>query len=173
MNLNSSAVKAGLLKDDILLQINDADLNTTSDFYEQINKYRPGDRIRIKFHRRGETREISILLTNYLNTTEYITVRNDKLLKDLGIEIRDLHTGEKARIKAQGVIVISVSKGSIIDQTNMEPGFIIEKINNIEVSNATEFISLLKNMSDKVILEGFYERYAGQFPYSFDLPPKK
>ncbi len=172
VNLNSSAAKVGLLKDDILMELNGAKLNSAADFYEQINKYRPGDKIRIVYNRQSVPREVFITLTNYLNTTDYISIRSDKTLRDLGIEIRDLHEAEILRTKSKGVMVISVSRESIIDRTNMEPGFIIESINGLRVESATELMAILKNTSGEIVFEGFYERYAGQFPYTFQMPEK-
>ena len=110
-----------------------------------------------------------LTLRNHLNTTDYISVRTDKILRDLGIEIRDLNSIEKDRLKVNGIMVISVSKGSTLSGTNMEPGFIVEKFNDITISNSQEFIALLKNTKDSVVLNGFYERYPGQYPYAFSV----
>ncbi len=173
LNLNSPAAKAGLQKNDILIEINGVELNSTSDFYEQINKYRPGDEIRLTYHRKKIKNIVPITLTNYLNTTEFITIRNDKILRDLGIEVRDLNEIEKKRIQVDGVVVVSVSRESIVDKTNMEPGFIIERMNGQSIKDAADLIVKLKSAENEVILEGFYERYAGQFPYAFNMPSDK
>jgi len=66
-------------------------------------------------------------------------------------------------------MIISVSKGSIIHKTNMEPGYIVEYMNDIRVKNVQEFISLLKNGEEEITLRGFYERYPDVYPYSFEL----
>ena len=167
INLNSAAALAGLKKKDVILAIQENPINSTSEFYEEINNYRPGDEIKVRYFRKGNTYSTDVVLRNYLNTTDYITVRNDKILRDLGIEIRDLNSKEKERLNTEGVMVISVSKGSTVDDTNMEPGYIVEYFNTIRIKNTREFISLLKNTEGQVTLKGFYERYPGVHPYSF------
>ena len=170
VNLNSAAADAGFKRRDVITALENISVNSSSQFYEVLNKFRPGDRINITFFRGGKRNSANIVLRNYLNTTDYITVRNDKILRDIGIEIRDLNSIEKSRINTEGIMVISVSKGSTIDKTKMEPGFIVEYFNDIRVKNAQEFLSLLKNTDNEITLQGFYERYPGVFPYSFYIP---
>ena len=167
INLNSAAAVAGLKKKDVVLEIQGNPINSTSEFYEEINNYRPGDKVSVTFFRKGNIHATTVELRNYLNTTDYITVRNDKILRDLGIEIRDLNSKEKDRLNTEGVMVISVSKGSKVDETNMEPGYIVEYFNTIRIKNTREFISLLKSNEGAITLKGFYERYPGVHPYSF------
>jgi len=169
VNLNSAAAIAGLRRNDVVVGIQNTDILSTSEFYEEINQYRPGDDIKVEYIRKGAKKSTMLTLRNHLNTTDYIAVHKEKILSDLGIEIRDLNSIESKRLKAEGVMIISVSKGSTIYQTNMEPGFIVETFNNIPITNSQEFISLLKNTDANVELKGFYERYPGKFPYSFIL----
>ncbi|MCL4114885.1 UNVERIFIED_CONTAM: hypothetical protein GTU68_036708, partial [Idotea baltica] len=169
INLNSAASDAGLRKGDVIVNISGNKIQSAPSFYESINKYRPGDEITISYYRNEKISTCTLTLRNLLNTTDYVSVRKDKILRDLGIEIRDLNSIEKERVKSNGIMIISVSNGSVISQTNMEPGFIVESFNDIPISNSQEFIALIKNTADSVILRGFYERYPGQYPYSFNL----
>lgn len=169
INLNSAAADAGIKKNDVITEVGNQDVNSSSEFYEALNRYRPGDVVSVTYHRRAKSYTTNITLRNYLNTTDFITVRNDKILRDIGIEIRDLNSIEKNRIKSDGVIIVSVTKGSMIAQTNMEPGFIVEHFNDIKIKNTQEFISLLKNTKEEVTLRGFYERYPDVYPYTFDM----
>ncbi len=171
INLNSAAAEAGFKKQDVITTLDKQTVNSSSEFYEELNRFRPGDEILIEYYRKGKFYNASLILRNYLNTTDYITVLNDKILRDLGMEIRDLNSIEKSRNKTEGVMVISVSKGSTIDKTKMEPGYIVEYFNNVKIKNAQEFLSLLKNTDKNITLRGFYERYPGVFPYSFELTP--
>ena len=169
INLNSAAAVAGLKKKDVITFINEKRIDSSSEFYEEINNYRPGDEIMLQFYRHGRPHRARATLRNYLNTTDYITVRNDKILRDLGIEIRDLNSKEKNRLNTEGVMIISVSKGSTIANTNMEPGYVVEYFNDQRIKNTQEFMSLLKNTSELITLSGFYERYPGVHPYSFEI----
>lgn len=167
INLNSAAADANLLTDDVLWKIDDYEISGSSEFYEIINQYRPGDKIKVTYYRKGRLKEVLIVLRNYLNTTDYVTVRSDKELKEIGIEIRDLNSIEKERLKSEGIMIISISKGSIVANTNMEPGFVAEFFNDQKLTSTKQFLDLLKNEPNSITLLGFYERYPGRFPYTF------
>ncbi len=168
VNLNSAAAEGGLKKNDVIIAIDGIDIKNSSSFYEVINQYRPGDKLTLQFIRKNQISEQSITLRNHLNTTDYISVRSDKELRELGIEIRDLNSIEKARINSEGIMIISISKGSVIANTNMEPGFIVEYFNDQKVNTTQEFIKLLKETTGSIKLMGFYERYPGRYPYTFE-----
>jgi len=167
VNLNSAAADVGLKKRDVITNVSGNEVASTAEFYEALNRYRPGDEIEMTYYRKSKPYLAKITLRNYLNTTDYIAVRSDKVLRDLGIEVRDLNNKEVARVKSDGVYVVSVAKGSKIDQTNMEPGYIIEHFNDIRIRNAQELIALLKHTEGEVTLRGFYERYPDVYPYTF------
>lgn len=167
-----AAANAGLKKGDVILAINGIKLKSRSDFFENLNRFRPGDKLDIKFFRSGETKNAKVVLTNHLNTTEILSARQDKLIRELGLEIRDLSANEKMRTKSNGVIVVSIANGSPIHRTNMEPGYIIEYINGRTVQNSQDLINQLKLSMDSVLLKGFYERYPGEFPYKFAFSEK-
>ena len=111
--------------------------------------------------------KIPITLRNHLNTTDYISVRSDKELRDIGIEIRDRNSIEKKRVQTSGIMVISISRDSKIADTNMEPGFIVERVNGVDIESSQQFMQILKSESGEVTLVGFYERYPGIFQYTF------
>ena len=43
------------------------------------------------------------------------------------------------------------------------------KINNKKVTSVEDLVDLLKNAKDKVMLEGVYEDYPGNYYYAFGL----
>jgi len=119
--------------------------------------------------RDGLTKNLDVTLRNQLNTTDYIAVRKDKVLTELGLEVRDMDSTEKNRLNIEGIVVVSIYKGSTIDATNMDPGYIITTINDTKINTVNQLIQKLKESPDKVILNGFYEYYPGEFPYTFSM----
>ena len=97
------------------------------------------------------------------------SVRNEKILTDQGFEIRDLNPYEKNKFKINGIRVVGIYKGSIIDQCNMQTGYIVTQINGQLVRNADDFIVKLKNLSGVIELTGFYDfdRSLSIYPYKF------
>ena len=68
INLNSAAADAGLKKNDVITEVGEHEVNSSSEFYEALNRYRPGDVVSVKYYRRGRTYNTDITLRNYLNT---------------------------------------------------------------------------------------------------------
>ncbi len=164
---NSAAKLAGLKKGDVIVSVNDIATPRTPNFKEQIANYRPGDAVNIKYIRDKKEYTTEVILRNKLNTTDFISIRKDPSITELGFELRDLSTKELQILPGPGVYVVSIYRDSKIAETNMEPGFIITSINKKKISNAEDFINRLNNTSGQVILEGYYEHFVGDFPYTF------
>jgi S1-C subfamily serine protease len=66
-------------------------------------------------------------------------------------------------------MVNSIIQGSIVSATNMDPGFVITKVNNIRVTTIEEITSYLEKNKGEIILEGFYEGYKEKYFYTFRI----
>lgn len=163
---NGAAKEAGLRRHDIIIDVNSKPTNSTPEFMEQIARYRPGDKLKLRIFRSGIEFTTHATLRNHLNTTDIITVRKDEILKDIGLELRDLSSEELIDQKP-GTKVVSVQQGSILSKTNIEPGYIITSINEIPVDGANEAVKVLTEAKGVIILDGYYEKYPGSFPYKF------
>ncbi|MDF1697129.1 MAG: trypsin-like peptidase domain-containing protein [Saprospiraceae bacterium] len=164
-----AAKAGGLQKGDVLLSINDIQTNTTPRFTEIIGQFRPGDILKVKFFRNGKEQFTNVQLRNQLNTTDYVAVRKDKLLIDIGFELREMDSAEISRNDEKGVYVVSVYKNSKAGSANIEPGYIITSINDQEVRTVNELIKIMENYIGPVVFNGYYENYPGEFPYTFNL----
>ncbi len=167
VNANTAAADAGLRNADVIYGVNGVETNTTPEFLEQIARYRPGDEVELAFIRNSERMSTKAILRNQLNTTDFIAVRKDKVLVDLGFELRDMDSNEKTRMAKEGVIVVTIKESSKIDKTNMDPGYIITTINDKNVRNVDELLTELNKSAGRVYLEGYYENYPGKYPYTF------
>ena len=164
---DGAASDAGLEKGDVITQINGITFTSTPQFMEMIARYRPGDDVEIEYIRDAEKKTTIATLRNQLNTTDYVSVRKDRVLIDLGFELRDLSEDENSRLKKTGVYVVSVYRKSIIGKTNMDPGYIITKINKTEIKSVSQVVDMLKKAKGQVILEGYYEHHPNEYPYVF------
>lgn len=163
----SGADDAGLQKGDVIISINGVKTKTLPVLQEQVARYRPGNVLKVEYIRSEKIYRTDVVLKNQKNTTELVNIRNDKILETVGFELRELTESEKRNLKTKGVYVISIYKGSKIERTNMDPNFIITKINDDEVESVDEAIRLLSDASGKVMVEGVYKDYTGQYLYTF------
>ncbi len=165
----SGAAEAGLREEDVLLSINGKTITSAPSLAEFIGLQRPGNLLKIEYLRGGKIRMADVLLRNEKNSTEFVTldVNEFDVLQDLGFELRELSKDEKLRLNLEGVMVKSVYKGSPIARTNMDPGFIITKVNDSVAQNIDEVVDLINEAEDKVMLEGIYEHFSGDYFYAF------
>jgi len=169
VSFNGAAYEAGIKRGDIIIKINSKSVNTSPQFNEKITEFRPGDKITVSYLRNGQEYSRSITLRNHLNTTDFVAIQNNPRLKAIGIEIRNLNSEEKSRIDGNGIYVVSVDNGSIAAQSNIEPGYIIQEVNNRLIKNDREFIDLITKSNKSLEFNGFYERYPGEYPYILDF----
>ena len=169
VNKNGAADEAGIKSGDIITSLNGNKIKSLPVFMEKIGQLRPGDKIRLEYYRNAVKKRVTVVLRNQLNTTDFIAVRKDKILTDIGFELRNLDSYEKSKYQTEGVMVVSVYRNSIISKSRLEPGFVITKINNNNVSDVNTIVDFLDQRKGTIVLEGFYENYPGEFPYTFEL----
>lgn len=169
VNRNSAADDAGIRRGDIITAVNRVSVKANADFMELVARHRPGEEIEIEFYRNGSKQIVSATLKNSMNTYDLISIRRDEILKDLGFELRELNTKEKAEFNTNGILVISVTVDSKMNKINVEPGYIITQVNGIAVDKVNDFIDLVESTSGEIRMEGFYKSYPGNFPYVFSV----
>ncbi len=167
INPNSGAYDAGLKRGDVIISINGTKTRTIPELQEKVARFRPGNSVSVEYIRNGKKHKTVVILKNKSNSTSL--AGNESLLKDLGFELRDLTRAEKQNLKVDGAYVLSITRGSKIERTNMDPGFIITKINDYDISNVDDVLKILKNASGKIMLEGIYESYPGEYYYAFPI----
>ncbi len=108
----SAAQKAGLKNGDVISKINDEDIKSMPEFTEKLGTLRPGDKVVVDYYRDGLIKKTTATLLNQLNSVDLVAIRKDKILTDLGFELREQTSLEKELSRSTGVIVISVFNNS-------------------------------------------------------------
>lgn len=166
----SGADDAGLKKGDVIIGINGIKTKTLPEMQEQLGRFRPGNAIDIEYIRKGKARiATDVLLKSKDSSAEIITAKDEDILKDLGFELRNLTSLEQRKLGMSGVKVVSIYRGSKIERTNMDPGFIITRVDNRKVTTVENLIKELEDAKGKVMLEGIYENYPGEYYYAFPI----
>jgi len=168
VNPESAASAAGLGTGDIIWALNDKPIYTMTDLTEKLGQYRPGDSIELVCFRNSKKIIKTLELRNPFNTTDLVNIRSEGVLKEIGFEIRDLIRSERESIEVSGAKVVSIYRGSLIERTKMDPGFIITHINDKPIQSASELIKQLESIQGRTVLQGIYEKYEGPFWYVFD-----
>ncbi len=168
---DGGAEEAGLSNNDVIVTVNNIKTANTSEFMELLGQYKPGDQLNVVYIRNRKKNIAKPILRNQLNTTDLIGIRDDAVFKQLGIEVRELDTYEKAVYSPDGIMVVSIKNGSIIGNTKMEPAYIITSVNNKKVLTANALKKYLEtNHGKTIIFDGFYPKFSGLYPYTFEMP---
>lgn len=168
---DGGAYDAGIKSNDVIVSVNNVKVQNTSKFMEVLGQYRPGDKIELIYIRDKSKRNTVAVLRNQLNSTDLIGISSDGTFKDIGIQVRELDSYEKAIYVPHGVKVISIQNGSLVATTKMEPDYIITSVNNKKIASISQLRQIFENAKGKsVILEGFYPKFPGEYPYTFVVP---
>lgn len=165
---NSGAQEAGLRKGDVIVKINGIKTSSMPVLQEQIARFRPGNTVKVDYFRNGKRYQTDVTLKNMNGTTALVSSALDNaLLEEIGFEIRDLTSEEIKRLGTKGAKVISIYRGSKIERTNMDPDFIITRINQKNIRTAEDVANILSDAEGKIMLEGVYEGYPDVWYYEF------
>jgi serine protease Do len=167
VNSGSAAEDAGLQAGDVLLELDGNAIKDIADYQAKLSSYRPDSKIVVTYIRNNLAKKATVQLKSQQTATGAMDKNMLELLTQLGLQTRDLTDVEGSNWQTQGVMVVSIRAGSKIALTNMEPNFIITKINGKTVRNQLAFVNALDITTGKILLEGFYPRYKGSYAYSF------
>ncbi|MBX2930153.1 MAG: Do family serine endopeptidase [Saprospiraceae bacterium] len=162
-----AAEEAGMRKGDVIIRINNVKTRTLSEMQEQVGRFRPGNVLSVEYIREGKANQAKVILKNKTNDTALVTARDESMLRDLGFELRSLTREERRRLGVNGLKVISVYRDTKIEKTNMEPGFVITRVNGKSLSALEELTAAISGATGKILLEGIYENYSETYYYSF------
>lgn len=170
VNDKSAARDAGLQTGDVILGVNGSEINANADFIELIARNRPGDKVVLSYSRKGVVSKTTAVLKNSMNTFDMVKIRKDKLLTEMGFELRELNDAERIEIRKTGAYVLSVKKGSVVEKANIEPGYIITSVNGKDIRTVDDFLKFAKDSKKKIKLEGYYKGYPDMYPYEVEKP---
>ncbi len=155
----SAAMEAGLQKNDIIVGINGVGIHNSAQLQEQLNKYRPGDKIVVKYIRDNKEKSTNVTLRNNQGNVN-ITVANDYTA--LGCAFKKLSAEQLRQYQlASGLQVVGLKDGKF-KSAGIKDGFIILDINNMRVKSQDDvekiYDAIMKSdEADKVMfITGIY-----------------
>ena len=137
VNPKSGAEKAGLLKGDIIVKLDEQKVSTFADLSGYIRTKRPGDKVEVTYIRDGKNKTVPVILSkNELFGTEF-----------KGIELENLEAADKKKFNLDyGVKIKSLTNPNLKQYEAELIGNIILKIDNVK---ATDIETVSKLLNDK------------------------
>ena len=133
----SGAEKAGLLKGDIIVKLDEQKVSTFADLSGYISTKSPGDKVEVTYIRDGKNKTVPVILSkNELFGTEF-----------KGIELENLEAADKKKFNLDyGVKIKSLTNPNLKQYEAELIGNIILKIDNVK---ATDIETVSKLLNDK------------------------
>ncbi len=174
-----SAEKSGIVRGDVILEINRKLVKSSSELQEAIGRKRPGDKVKVTIYRNGKEKVLDVILRDENGKTRISSTKTDrpsanssnkKIYSNIGIELKELSREEKQKFNIQsGVMITDILKGKVSDYTDAQEGFIITKINNQVITSLRDVERALSNSNGGVLLEGEYPGFSEKYYYGFGL----
>ena len=155
----SAAMEGGLQEGDVIIAINGAPTRTTAQMQEQMNKFRPGDKVTVKYIRDNKEYSTVVTLRNSQGNTK-ITKASD--IFDLGCAFTEVPAETLKQLEIRSGVQVSGIKDGKFKNSGIKDGFIILEINNTRISSKEDIEKIYKeiikgNDSDKVMfITGIY-----------------
>ena len=151
---DGAAADAGILKEDVIIAINNLDVKNVAELQEQISKFRPNDQVTVTVIRDNKKKQFSVTLRNMYGDTKLIDSSKGVLV--LGAKLEEATSNERVKLKIKnGVKITDLENGKFKD-AGIKEGFIILRINNQVVNNPTEVKALLEGAEGGIYIEGIY-----------------
>ncbi|OYU96143.1 MAG: serine protease [Bacteroidetes bacterium B1(2017)] len=159
------AEKSGIRAGDLLIKINDKDIDSKSNYDEQIAYLRPGDKIKMTYLRNGKEELTTLSLINKEGNTA-ILKKGTISSESLGADFQPISKIEKDKLGIKtGYRVSNIRQGKIAGM-GIQEGFIITAINRKEYETAEALIKILETAKGQVSLEGIFPN-GGRGVFSF------
>ncbi|MDE6295182.1 MAG: PDZ domain-containing protein, partial [Muribaculaceae bacterium] len=156
---STAAMELALRTDDVIVEINGTPVGTFPELTEQINRFRPGDKISVTFYRNNQ-RTINIgTLRNNQGSTE-ITKKGD--FSELGCAFMKLSADTKNHLGISAGVQVTGMRSGLMKDAGIKDGFIIVEINGERVNSADDVEAIYNDImrdddSDKVMfVTGLY-----------------
>lgn len=155
----SPAKEAGVEEGDVIVSINGTKVRNVGELQEQVNRFRPGDKIKVGIKRGSADKTIDVILKNSAGNTS--VVKKEDAIASVGAAFKELSAERKKTLGVSyGVEVAGVDNNGKFQKEGISKGFIILKINNQPVSSPAEVERLIQSAAasqDKALfIAGFY-----------------
>ncbi|MFA8451387.1 MAG: S1C family serine protease [Bacteroidales bacterium] len=151
---DGGAGEAGIKSGDVILSINGVSVNSFAQLVGAVNQHRPGETVKIKYVHKGKEKEVNVLLRNSEGTTTIVKAQDSFYNAYLGANLKKATKQERSKLRLDGGLKVLKVQSGVLQTANIKTGFIITKINNMEV-NSKEDLDVALNASSKILrIEG-------------------
>ncbi|MEM6262825.1 MAG: Do family serine endopeptidase [Bacteroidota bacterium] len=168
-----AAKKGGLKKGDVIVEVDNLKIRSDGKLGEIVGRKRPGDKVVVKVNRKGKEMIFSLELTNRYGKPEILGMPRSETLNRLGVEFSELSEQEIYRLNQYnidgGAKISKLYAGKLRQNTDLQPGFVVLKLNGKSVNSARDLIKEIKEAKGPISLEGFFPRNGQLRKYEVEM----
>jgi serine protease Do len=151
-----AAAEAGLKPGDVIIGIDGQRINTPSELIEFSGRKRPGDKVKISYHRGGKTHETSAVMQNIHGDTDIVQKGEKDLVQKIGAELEPAPKSELERLNIQNGVRVSSVKQGRLRNAGIRDGFIITHVDRKAVKTPRDVTNILGEAKGGILVEGIY-----------------
>ncbi|MDR1225669.1 MAG: Do family serine endopeptidase [Prevotellaceae bacterium] len=152
-----AAKKAGIIRGDVIIAVNDVRVNSVAELQEQISRFRPNDQITLMVNKDNKTRYVNVVLRNKDGGTDVvkkIVINSGKLL---GAELQPMSDQLKKALRIHGGMQVRKLSQGKLQQQGVKEGYIILRVNRALINSVEDIEKAIGNKSNEAIfVEGIY-----------------
>jgi len=161
VNKGSGGAQAGLKAGDVIIGIDGVETNNVPKLQEMVARKRPGDKVDIKYLRKGKEAKTIATLKNLSGDTDVVKVVPPKIVSFSGVTFEDIKPAVKERLGIEGGAGITSVEDENWKKSGAKPGFIITSVigsdGKNKISNSEQLIDVLKsNIGEEIVILGLY-----------------
>lgn len=169
----SAAKEAGLEPGDVIIAINGVPTLHTSQLMEQLNRFSPGEKIKITYVRDNKEYTVSTTLYNSAGNTTLSAARS---MADLGCAFKALKDDTKSQLKISYGIQVAGLKNGPFKDAGIKEGFIILEVNGMRITSVDDMekaynaVTAPGSSENVMFITGIYPTGKKSY-YAVDLEP--
>jgi len=157
VSAGGAADKAGLESEDVIIEIDNRAVRTTSELQEFVARKRPGDEIKVKFKRGGGIQEVALTLMKKENFVAANTPEEVTLTYEIqGALFTDVNDEVKRKLRIEGGVQLSKMQEGAWQEAGIKEGFVITKVGDQDIDNLEEFQQILDTKKRDFYVMGKY-----------------
>jgi len=148
------ADKAGILPSDVILKFDGKMVNASNDLPRIVAGTRPGSKVSVQLWRKGETREVSLVVGEIADDAR-VAQRGNKRganpattsesSERLGLELAELTSEQKAELQVDGGLLVEEAKGAAA-RAELRRDDVILAIGYIQLRSVEQFNDILRHI---------------------------
>lgn len=164
-----SSSDAGIEAGDVITKVGDVTVNNTSELQEQVNRFRPGDKVVITYSRGSKEKTAIVTLLNKNNSASLLK-KDDKTneAETLGATFETVAPEDMKRLNISNGLRVSKLEAGKLRNSGIREGFIITTVDKNKVSTPEELKKILDNKKGGILIEGVYPNGSRAY-YAFGM----